>query len=84
MWPAAFPDRTGQSLHSSRIGSQRDVLRCLHQATPALTPGESLVLLLDRDQQLLTQIQVAPDPFCPMGPPIQVVFREALAHGCVA
>lgn len=84
MRPGAFPNRTGQSLHSSRIGSQRDVLHCLRQVTTALMPGDSLVLFLDREQQVLTSRRIAPDPFCSIGPPIQVVFREALAHGCVA
>jgi DNA repair protein RadC len=80
MRPGAFPNRTGQSLHSSRIGSQRDVLHCLRQVTPALMPGDSLVLFLDREQQVLTYLRLAADPFCPIGPPIQLVFREAFAQ----
>jgi hypothetical protein len=80
MRPAAFPDRTGPALQGSCIGSPRDVLRCLHQAKPALLPGDSLVLFLDRDQHVLTHLRLAADPFCPIGPPIPLVFREAFAQ----
>ena len=43
-------------------------------------PGESLVLFLDREQQVVTYLHMAYDPFCPIGPSIQLVFREAFAR----
>ena len=78
MRPAA--DGTGPALEGSHIGSPRDVLRCLQQITPGLMPGESLVLFLDREQQVLTYLHMAYDPFCPIGPSIQNIFRDAFAR----
>lgn len=80
MRPTAFPNRTGSGIEGSHIGSPRDVLRYLRQITPALMPGESVVLFLDKEQQVLTHLHMAYDPFSPMGPSIQLVFREAFAR----
>ena len=80
MRPGAVPHRTRTALEGSHIGSPRDVLRCLRHISPALMPGESLVLFLDREQQVLSHLHRAYDPFCPIGPSIQVVFREAFAR----
>jgi DNA repair protein RadC len=43
-------------------------------------PGESLVLFLNREQQVINHLHLAYDPFCPIGPSIQLVFREAFAR----
>lgn len=80
MRPAALPDQTGPSLRGTHIRSPRDVLHCVRQMPPALMPGESLVLFLDREQQVLTHLHMAYDPFSPIGPPIQLVFQEAFAQ----
>lgn len=80
MRPAALPDRSRSALQGARIGSPRDVLDCLRQVTPALMPGESVVLFLDRAQQVLTHLHMAYDHFSPIGPSIQLVFRAAFAQ----
>jgi len=80
MRPPAIPDRTGSAIHGSHIGSPRDVIRCLHQVTPVLMPGDSLVLFLDREQHVTTHLRVGYDPLCPIGPPIHMIFREAFTQ----
>ena len=80
MRPIVFPNGSEPSPSSPRIGSRRDVLRCLHGVMPVLAPGDSLVLLLNREQRLRMRIQVPADLFHPVGPPVQQVFREAFSH----